>query len=145
MQTFEKGSIFILEIFFWCLGITTEDVQEEEEEEEWKYLLSQDLLEEMEDVDEEYRCHLGDRNIVLKMFERNFYAAREPQEDTQKVVLDYLKEIGFSDEGAKEMKEDFMDPSVVHYTMWNWVFAFLKLKLYPVVQLQEFPYKVPFK
>jgi hypothetical protein len=87
-------------------------------------------------MDEEYRCHLGEENIVLSIFERNFLDTTEPQED----VFVFLTEIGFSDEGAKELRDDFMDPSVVHYTMWNWVFSFLNFKLYPVVQLQEFPY-----
>ncbi len=117
-----------------------EEDEELEEDEEWRYLLNTLVKEEMEEMDEEYRYHLGDENVVLNIFERKFLATTEPEEDTREVVFVFLTEIGFSEEGAKEIKDDFMDPSVVHYTMWNWVLAFLKLKLYPVVQLQEFPY-----
>ncbi len=103
-------------------------------------ILNQDLKNEMQDMDEYVLCHMGVENVVQNIVKRNFLKTLEPQEETQEVVFVFLQKIGFSEYGATVLKDDFMDPEVVHYTTWNWVFAFLRLKLYPVEPLQVYPY-----
>ncbi len=81
---------------------------------------------------------MGVENIVIKCFERNFLKTLEPQQDSALVV--FLQKIGFSEYRATLLKDNFMSPQIIQYTSWNWVFAFLRLKLYHVKPLQDYPY-----
>jgi hypothetical protein len=128
-------------------GDTTGAAQHQETEEFANYpylhpleklsnILNQELKNEIQNLDEDFVCHMGVENVVLTIFERNYLKTSE----TQKVVLVFLQEIGFSENVATILQDNFMDPEIVHYTNWNWVFAFLRLKLYPVEPLQAYPY-----
>ncbi len=103
-------------------------------------ILNQELKNEIQNLDEDFVCQLGVENVVQNIFKRNFLKTPEPQEETRKLVLVFLQKIGFSEYGAFIIKNDFMNLDVVHYTNWNWVFAFLRLKLYPVEPLKVYPY-----
>ncbi len=103
-------------------------------------ILNQELKNEIQNLDEDFVCQLGVENAVQNIVKRNFLKTPEPQEETRELVIAFLQEIGFSEYGATVLKDNFMDPDAVQYTTWNWVFAFLRLKLYPVEALTDFPY-----
>jgi hypothetical protein len=103
-------------------------------------ILNQELKNEIQNLDEDFVCQLGVENVVQNIFKRNFLKTPEPQDETRELVIAFLQEIGFSEYGATVLKDNFMDPEAVQYTTWNWVFAFLRLKLFPVEALTDFPY-----
>ena len=84
--------------------------------------LSDEFKTRINKLDDDSVCHVGIENVIRQMIEKNFEDISETLELT---VL--LEKVGFSQAGVEELVA-FIDASVTHYLLWNWIELFLEVK-----------------
>jgi hypothetical protein len=84
--------------------------------------LGEDFKARINELDNDYVSHVGTENVIRQMIEKNFENNSEQLELT---IL--LQKIGFSQTGSEELVF-FIDESVTHYLLWNWIELFLEVK-----------------
>jgi hypothetical protein len=84
--------------------------------------LSKDFKARINELDNDYVSHVGTENVIRQMIEKNF---EDNSEQLELTIL--LQKIGFSQTGSEELVF-FIDESVTHYLLWNWIELFLEVK-----------------
>ncbi len=84
--------------------------------------LSEDFKARINELDNDYVSHVGTENVIRQMIEKNF---EDNSEQLELTIL--LQKIGFSQTGSEELVV-FIDLSVTHYLLWNWIELFLEVK-----------------
>ncbi len=99
---------------------------------------SNELVENVEELDKEYINHVGVEHVVHEIIERNLEAFG----DESRSQTELFKAIGFSDIEAASFS-DFIDPEITHYTLSNWLDLYLETMFSSggAISASNFPYK----
>jgi hypothetical protein len=99
--------------------------------------LSEDFKASINELDNDYVSHIGTENVIRQMIEKNF---EDNSEQLELTIL--LQKIGFSQAGSEELVV-FIDLSVTHYLLWNWIELVLEVKFSPglPISCSGFPYQ----